>query len=319
MVVVEAGLWTTVQDLGRSGYQQFGVPNSGALDTYALEAANRLVGNSRDAAGLEVTLLGPGLRAVADGIIAVTGADLGLQVNGHGAPMWQAYPVRVGDEIRFTAPRHGCRAYIAIAGGIALPPVLGSRATYVRGRIGGVDGRPLQAGDVLSAYVVQPSRRERVGLALPPELRRFGMPQPVRVIMGPQHDAFSPLAVERLLGTAFIVSPQSDRMGYRLQGLRLPYRDRVEHVSDGIAPGSIQVPADGQPIVLLADRQTTGGYPKIATIVSADLDFFAQAWAGDRVTFRPVNVAEAHALRRQRRAMLDAVASVTDTAVRPSA
>lgn len=311
--VLEAGLWTTVQDLGRSGYQQFGVPGSGALDTFALEAANRLVGNPPDAAGLEVTLTGPRLRATAPCIIAVTGADLSVQVNGRPAPGWQTCQLQPGDELSFGAPRRGCRAYIAVAGGFAVSSVLGSRSTYVRGRLGGVDGRPLRAGDALNVYELEEDRRERVGMSLPPELRRFGTPQPVRVILGPQDDAFSPLAVERLLGAAFYVTPQADRMGYRLQGPRLPHRGRVEQISDGIAPGSIQVPADGQPIVLLADRQTTGGYPKIATVVSADLDFLAHAWAGDRITFRPVDLAQAHALRRRRRALLDMVARVTDT------
>lgn len=317
--VMEAGLWTTVQDLGRPGYQQFGVPGSGALDTYALEAANRLVGNRPDSAGLEVTLRGPRLRAVADAIVAVTGADLGFQINGRATPMWEVVRVRPGDELSFSAPRLGYRAYVAVAGGIAVPSVLGSRSTYVRGNIGGVDGRPLRSGDTLAAYPVEPGPLARVGLALPPELRRFAKPQPVRVIIGPQEDAFSPLAVERLLGVPYRVSPRSDRMGYRLEGLRLPYRDAVQHVSDGIAPGSIQVPADGRPIVLLADRQTTGGYPKIATVISADLDFLAQAWAGDRITFRRVSLAEAHSLRRERRALLDAVKRVTETGLEPLA
>lgn len=317
--VIDGGLWTTVQDLGRAGYEQFGVPSSGAMDTYALEAANRLVGNERNAAGLEVTLRGPRLRAVAETLVAVTGADLGFQINGQVAPMWEVVRVRRGDELSFSAPRRGCRAYMAVVGGIAAPSVLGSRSTYVRGRIGGIDGRPLGSGDSLASYPVEGNERVRVGLALPPELRRLATPQPVRVIIGPQDDAFSPLAIERLLGAAYRVSSRSDRMGYRLEGLRLPYRDDVQHVSDGIAPGSIQVPADGRPIVLLADRQTTGGYPKIATVISADLDFLAQAWAGDRVTFRQVSLEDAHSLRRRRRALLDAVARVTETVMQPSA
>lgn len=311
--VLQPGLWTTVQDLGRYGYQQFGVPGSGALDAFALEAANRLVGNEPDAAGLEVTLIGPRLRALSPCVVAVTGADLSLHVNGRSAPLWEVLRLQAGDELGFGAPRRGCRAYISVAGGIAVESVLGSRSTYVRGGIGGVDGRPLRAGDVLGMYSLADDRRERLGMYLPRELRRLGTPQPVRVILGPQDDAFSPLAVERLLGAAYYVTSRSDRMGYRLQGPRLPRRGQVEQVSDGIAPGSIQVPADGQPIVLLADRQTTGGYPKIATVISADLDFLAHAWAGDRVTFRQVRVEEAHSLRRRRRALLDMVAKWTKT------
>ncbi len=321
--VLSPGLWTTVQDLGRPGYQRFGVPVGGALDSFALEAANRLVGNEPGAAGLELTWLGPHLLVLADTLIAVTGAEMPIEINGRTAPSWQALTVRKGDEIRFFPPRRGCRADLAMRGGIAVPPVMGSRATYVRGGVGGLQGRPLRQGDVLAAYRsvddAPSDMRARDGLRLPEGLRRFGLPQPVRIVAGPQADAFSSLAMRRLVGASFWVSSQSDRMGCRLAGPRLPYRDAAtHHLTDGNAPGSIQVPGDGRPIVLLADRQTSGGYPKIATVISADLDFLAQAWAGERVTFRLVDVAEAHRLRRQRRELLDAVARWTGTALSSS-
>jgi len=312
--VLAPGLFTTVQDLGRPGYQQFGVPRGGALDTYALVAANALVGNPPGAAALEVTLLGPVLTVLTDGLVACTGADLGFAIDGEPAPLWRAHRVRPGQVLRFTGRRGGARAYLAVAGGIPVPAVMGSRATDVRARIGGVAGRPLTRGDQLPVGPLPPDWRERDGLTLPAPLRRHGLPQPVRVVLGPQHDRFQPLALERLLGAPFQVSPQSDRMGYRLTGPRLPHKDGADIVSEGNAPGSIQVPGSGQPIVLLADRQTTGGYAKIATVISADLDFLGQAVPGDRITFRAVDVATAHGLRRERLDMLAAVAEVTGTA-----
>lgn len=309
--VVEAGLWTTVQDLGRFGYEQYGIPPGGAMDSFAMQAANFLVGNNPDAAGLEVTLIGPRLRALVPCLVAVTGADLSLQLNGRPAPTWTALQLRAGDELGFGKPRPGRRGYVAVAGGIAVPPVLGSRSTYVRARMGGIDGRPLRPGDTLLTYEIPRTRLQRDGLALPGELQRIGMPQPARVILGPQEHAFSPIAFERLLGTTFRVSNQFDRMGCRLQGPRLPRRNDEEHISDGVAAGSIQVPPDGQPIVLLAERPTTGGYPKIATVVSADLDFFAHVWAGDRVTFREISLTEAYKLRRRRKMLLEQIARLT--------
>lgn len=317
--VLTPGLYTTVQDLGRSGYARFGVPESGALDTFALQAANVLVGNEAGAAGIEVTQPGLALRVHAPTVLAVAGADLRLQINGVDAASWCVQYVGPGDIVRFVERRFGVRAYVAVAGGIDVPVVLGSRSTYVRGRLGGVDGRPLRQGDGLATGnsalrstsgapnpVGWHERRQRVGLRLPERLRRFAVPRPVRVIAGPQADAFAPVALQRLLAGPYLVAPETDRMGCRLQGPNLPYRkaNPREHISDGIAPGSIQVAGDGQPIVLLADRQTTGGYPKIATVISADLDFLAHVWPGESITFRLTDVEEAHRLRRARNDLL---------------
>lgn len=317
--VLAPGMFTTVQDLGRPGWQRFGVPQGGALDAYALAAANALVGNPPDAAGLEVTLVGPVLTVAREGLVACTGADLGFAIDGQPAALWQAHRVRPGQVLGFTGRRSGCRAYVAVAGGIAVAPVLGSRSTHVRARLGGLAGRALVRGDRLPVGPLPPGWRERAGLALPPPLRRHGLPQPARVVMGPQHDWFLPLAIERLLGATYRVSRRWDRMGLRLEGPRLAHRHSAELVSEGVAPGSIQVPGDGQPIVLLADRQTTGGYPKIATVIAADLDFLAQAAPGDRITFRAVDLDTAHRLRRERQAMLAAVARATGTAGAPGA
>lgn len=311
--VLVPGLFTTVQDLGRPGYGRFGVPESGALDLYALEVANRLVGNEPGAAGLEVTHAGFAFEVLTPTIIAVAGADLGLQIAGRDAALWMVHRVEAGDVVRFAERRTGVRAYVAFAGGIAVPVVMGSRSTYARGNFGGFAGRPLRRDDVLGTDEWDGQRVERTGLQLPTFLRRMGVPRPVRVIAGPQAERFAPVALQRLYGAPYVVTPQSDRMGYRLQGPSLPYVEPFEHVSDGIAPGSIQVPGDGSPIVLLADRQTTGGYPKIATIISADLDFLAHVWAGERVTFRSVSLDEAHRLRRERGRLLAEVARYTGT------
>lgn len=311
LTVIKPGLWTTVQDLGRFGYRQYGVPPSGALDSYAFQAANFLVGNEPGAAGLEVSFMGPRLRAVAPCAIAVTGADVSLQINGRSVPTWTAHKLRPDDELSFGPPKCGRRAYMAVGGGIAARPVMGSRSTYVRARLGGIEGRPLHVGDTLSAYTVETTRIQRDGLTLPHQLRRIGTPQPARVILGPQEHAFAAVAFERLLGSSFYVTSQADRMGCRLRGPRLRHRSDDEHISDGVVPGSIQVPPDGQPIVLLADGPTTGGYPKIATVVSADIDFFAHVWAGDRVTFREISLTEASALRRRRKKLLAQIAKLT--------
>lgn len=329
--VLAPGLYTTVQDLGRPGYARFGVPDGGALDKFALQAANLLVGNDRGAAGLEVTQPGLALRMLAPTCIAVAGADLGFQINGVQSSTWCVHALNEADVLQFTERRVGVRAYVAFAGGIDVPVVLGSRSTYVRAGLGGFHGRPLQRGDVLAIRWTAPSVEGTVGkgtagkgtagaafnpspprdgFCLPDGLRRFGMPLPVRVIAGPQADVFAPVALHRLVNAPFVVTPQSDRMGYRLHGPELPLATNAagNHISDGIAAGSIQVPGDGQPIVLLADRQTTGGYPKIATVISADLDFLAQAWPGDVVRFRLVGVQEAHRVRSDRQRLLERVA-----------
>lgn len=424
--VLQPGSFTTVQDLGRPGYARFGVPDGGAMDKYALQAANMLVGNGPGAAGLEVTNAGLALRVLTPMVVAVAGADLGLQVNGLPAPMWTVLSIDVDDVIHFSTRRLGVRAYLAVAGGVDVPAVMGSRSTYVPARIGGFDGRALRKGDRLSVGTETDSlgaaaARERAGLSLPENLRRFGLPLPVRVVAGPQAEAFAPIAFHRLAGSPYVVTEQADRMGYRLHGIALPYAEDVgfsrarpltadgqaevrtpadgqagarpltadgqagapttadpstaeratsrspvaagpavdgqaasrmathgqaearttadpstaerstaeraadgspvsdglvvhrptaespAHVSDGVAPGSIQVPGDGQPILLLADRQTVGGYPKIATVISVDLDFLAHVWPGEPVRFRFVDLETAQRLRGLRREMLEEV------------
>ena len=289
VIVENGGLLTTVQDLGRRGYERYGVPVSGAMDAQALRIANLLVGNEPGEAGLEITLLGPTLRFDGPAVVAVTGADLTLQCNGQEVPGYRAFSVRAGDVLSFGAPRSGCRAYRAFAGGLALAPVLGSRSTTARFGIGGYQGRRLQKGDELTL--------NRSIEALPRMDRRRLTPEPpvqgvrtVRVLMGPQDDRFTQAGLDTFLRETYAVSAESDRMGYRLDGPAVEHRTDGNIISDGIVTGSIQVPSDGKPIVMLADHQTVGGYTKIATVITADLPLLAQCRAGDRLRFVPVDL-----------------------------
>ena len=307
LVVLDPGLLTTVQDLGRPGYQRVGIPPSGPLDRGAFVLANRLVGNPDGAAGLELTLRGPRLEVRRECVVAVTGADMGVAVNGAAVATWTAVRLRRGDVVGFRMVTAGCRAYLAVAGGLALPPALGSRSTYLRGRLGGVEGRALQKGDALP--LGSPARPlEALESRTVPEARRpaYGSEVECRVILGPQDDRFTADGVEAFLAGPYDVTPQADRMGYRLSGPRIAHARGHDIISDGIPLGGIQVPGEGQPIVLLVDRQTTGGYTKIATVISVDIARLGQSRPGHRVRFRRVTLDEAHTAVREERAWLDA-------------
>ncbi|MGH7335757.1 MAG: biotin-dependent carboxyltransferase family protein [Candidatus Rokuibacteriota bacterium] len=285
----EAGPQTTVQDLGRSGQLRYGIPPSGPMDRVAFIVANRLVGNPDSAAALECTLAGPRFEVAAVGAIAVTGAAMPVTVNGHEAPTWMTIPVRPGDVVRVGVVRAGVRGYLAFAGGVDVPVVLGSRSTYIRGRLGGLEGRALRKGDTLRLF---PTAPPVVRATTPP----FGLEdEPVlRVVLGPQAHRFTPEGVDALLGHAYEMLPQSDRMGARLRGPAIAHEAGHDIISDGIALGSLQVPGDGQPIALLVDRQSTGGYTKVATICSFDIGRLGQVRPGQRVRFTAISVAEAH-------------------------
>ncbi|MBC7227728.1 MAG: biotin-dependent carboxyltransferase family protein [Thermoflexales bacterium] len=298
--VLDGGWLTTVQDLGRPGYERYGIPLSGAMDFLALRVANCLVGNPPGAAGLEITLAGPTLAATEPCLVAVTGADLAFQVDGREMPMWMSVFVRRGSVISFGGRRRGCRAYLAVAGGIEVPPVLGSRSTYLPGRFGGLDGRALRPGDRLPIGPVSGHLPERAGRKPPPHLIPAWDDCPtVRAVPGPQDDHFPPEGLETFFGSEYRVLPISDRMGYRLEGPPVASR-RAEVISDGVPPGAVQVPPDGQPLVMMADHQTTGGYPKIAVVIMADLPRLAQCVPGEsRVRFRAVSVTEAQYAYRE--------------------
>jgi biotin-dependent carboxylase-like uncharacterized protein len=294
--VLDPGPQTTVQDGGRRGQLRYGIPPSGPVDARSFIIANRLVGNADADAGLEFTLIGPRLRAEAPCAVAVTGADSPVTVNDAPAPAWTTLTLRAGDVVKIGPARAGVRGYVAVAGGIDVPPVLGSRATYLRGRLGGLEGRALRRDDVLRLGAAARVRVRAVAARAIPDWRA----EPVlRVVLGPQADRFTDEGIAAFLGGTYEVLPQSDRMGARLSGPRIAHARGHDIISDGIAPGAVQVPGDGQPIVLLVDRQSTGGYTKIATVCSFDIARVGQAKPGQRVRFSAVDVAEAQRLSRQ--------------------
>jgi biotin-dependent carboxylase-like uncharacterized protein len=290
------GPYTTVQDKGRFGYMDRGVPPSGALDAFAYRVANLLVGNPAGAAALEITMVGPVLEVLAEADITLTGADMGMTVNGVPASGWQTLRVRRGDVVRIPQARKGCRAYLAVTGGIDTPAVMGSRSTLVRAKLGGLEGRILKRGDVLSSG-------EGTLLSTPRSLPGRWMPDytsdiTLRAIPGPQDDYFTK-EMTAFFEAAYEVSDESDRMGYRLKGppIRRDEGRPESIVTEPVMPGNVQVPADGQPIIVLVE-QTTGGYMKIATVVTPDLPRVAQAMPRNRIRFQKVGLDEAHALYR---------------------
>ena len=303
ITVINPGMLTTVQDFGRIGYQQYGVPVSGVVDPRAMSIANILVGNPEDEAVLECTMLGPQLRFDTANVIAITGGDLGPTVDGVPIASYAATLVEAGQTLRFTGPRTGCRAYIAFAGGLDVPVVMGSRSTYMKAKIGGIEGRKLQKEDKIAFRAPNPNLRNLSFRRIAPEFTPY--PEyTIRVVMGPQDDMFTAHGIETFLGNVYTVTPEFDRMGCRLDGEVIEHKNGGDIISDGIAFGAIQVPTAGKPIIMLADRQTTGGYTKIANVISADFRILAQLKAGDKVRFTKVSVAVAQdALLTQRAAL----------------
>ena len=307
--VVDAGVLTTVQDLGRVGYQRYGVPVSGAADPFALRTANLLAGNSPGDAALEITLVGPRLRLLGTTVVALAGADLSPRLDDATVPTWEPFVAPAGATLSFGDARDGVRGYLAIHGGIDVPRVLGSRSTNVRLKLGGVEGRPLQAGDRLAAQGDRSPSSVAARRLAREDVPVYGHAHALRVVLGPQDSAFTDQGIRRFLSSPFVVTGQSDRTGCRLQGPVIEHATSPDIVSDGIPFGAVQVAGDGMPMVLLADRGTTGGYTKIATVVSVDLPRLAQAAPGDTVTFQRVTVEEAHALYRSREAMFERLAA----------
>jgi antagonist of KipI len=317
--VVSPGLLSTVQDAGRTGYADLGVPSAGACDPHALAVANLLLDNPLDAPALEITIAGPELRAAGTCVIALAGADLGAYLVEAERPLAPggAYLLRGGVTLAFAGGAHGARAYLALPGGLAVPRVLGSASTYLAGGFGGLDGRPLRAGDVLRPVDVDDfhaagRRWPAPSLLSPFPLRERGRgvrpvaPLTVRVVPGPHAGHFAPDALDTLLAATWEVGPQSDRMGLRLRGPVLAHSApaRAELVSQGIVWGALQVPADGQPIALLADHQTVGGYPVLAVAIRADWPLLAQLPPGAPVRFALTTIAEAQAAHRAQQAAL---------------
>ena len=305
--VQSPGLLTTVQDLGRSGFRAFGMPLSGALDPFSLAAGNLVVGNGPGAAGLEVTLVGPGLAFRSERLVCVTGGDLSPRVNGRAIPCWEGVLLREGDVLTFGgAGPGGARCWVCVGGGIDTPPVMGSRSTYLRGKLGGYKGRRLEKGDILPLGVPDILSPRGEGFAVPGELRPGFIEGPVvRVIPGPQEGHFTEEGLEVFYKSSYCIDPGSDRMGYRLRGPAVHHREGADIISDAVPWGAVQVPGNGLPIIMMADGQTTGGYPKIAAAISADLGLLAAAAPGDSLSFRRCGLGEAAAASRALKGSMD--------------
>ena len=302
LAVLAPGAFTTVQDSGRFGFQHMGLPVSGALDQFSYQVANMLVGNPRKSAVLELTVMGPRLEILCDADIAITGATMGMTLNGDQQPAWKTIRVKTGDLLEIHQVTGGCRAYLAITGGIDVPLVMGSRSTYVGAGIGGYKGRALQSGDLVCRGNQPPVPIiGRLSKKLIPE---YPSQIELRAIVGPQNEFFSD-GLTMLFNSEFMVTPKADRMGYRLQGPRIKRLTGMPQsiISEPSVAGGIQIPADEQPIVLLVE-QTVGGYTKIATVISTDLPRLAQATPGDTIRFREVDLETAHKLLRERKEML---------------
>jgi allophanate hydrolase len=303
--VVTPGPFTTIQDLGRIGYQDVGVPRSGPLDRVSLALANALVGNPPDAPCLEILLQGPTLKVLAESVrVALVGCGAALEVrsaNPRRIAAGQSARLVRGEVLKIGSFGDSVCGYLAIEGGPAVPRVLGSASTYVRGGIGGFHGRRLQPRDVLDLKLGAVNQGPERALARPLDLR---LNDPIRVVLGPQRDYFTDAAMRTFLSSDYVVSTQADRMGYRLQGAVLAHKAAYDIVSDGIVTGSVQVPGSGQPIVLMVDNQTTGGYPKIATVISADVPLVARRRPGRTIRFVEVDIVEAERLRKEQETAL---------------
>jgi biotin-dependent carboxylase-like uncharacterized protein len=291
LLVRKPGLFTTIQDLGRPDMGRWGVSPSGAMDPLALTLANRLVGNRPGAAALEITAIGPELVFEEDATFALTGAELSASLDGTPVATSQAHRARSGQVLKFGARAHGARTYLAVAGGLdgSAQSFLDSAATDVGARLGGLEGRQLRAGDALTLEP-QPSFQAR---AVNDAWERWYQPLDVVRFIPEPGTRLPAEAWERFGSTRFRISPRSNRMGYRLEGPALPTEAGGLQLSEPVAPGTIQVPPDGQPIVLMADRQTTGGYPRLGHVIRADVPKLAQLWLGDSVRFRAVTLEEA--------------------------
>jgi antagonist of KipI len=306
--VLRAGFLTSVQDLGRTGFREFGVSLSGALDSFALRVANMLVGNDEHAAGLEITFGGLQLHFQDERIVAWCGGEFEMRIGPTALPAGHAARVHAGDEVKFDRPKVGCRCWLAISGGIDVPLVLGSRSTDLRAGFGGLEGRTLRDGDAVPLFAPG-SPIPATGISswtAPHDWVSPAKRGPIlHFIRGIHWKRFNASTLQRLTGEAFTVSPDSDRMGVRFDSPELERQDSGDLVSEAVAPGTIQVPPSGKPILLLGDCQTIGGYPKIAHVITVDLGIAAQLRAGDHVRFSEISLADAHRLLLERERQLD--------------
>ncbi|MEW9501024.1 biotin-dependent carboxyltransferase family protein [Jeotgalibacillus marinus] len=312
--VKEPGLLSTVQDEGRHGFQQFGVITSGVMDPFALRIANLLVGNDEKEAAIEVTLTGPTIEFEEDALIAICGADFSAVLDEEPLPLWRPVVVKKGSTLHMKFSKTGCRAIIAMGGGLDLPFIMNSKSTYVRAGIGGFDGRAFDKGDVIngkplsktSSQIVRSlTKKTRKALTAKWSISSVYLAElynrkTIRVIKGRQYDDFSAESQQDFWNEQYKLSSQSDRMGFRLNGPNLERIVSEDLLSEAVAFGTIQVPSDGQPIILLADRQTIGGYPKMGQVASVDLPALAQKKPGETMQFQEVSHQEAQRLLLKR-------------------
>lgn len=292
--VINGGILTTIQDSGRYGYQELGIPTSGAMDDYNFRLANILVGNKLDEAVLEMTYFGPTLKFNEDLTLAITGSDMSPKINGQAIPMFETIKVKAGDTLQFGKVNEGIRSYLAFGGSIDVPMVNGSKSTHIKTKMGGIDGRALKAKDILS---IKKSREKTMRRIPEKYLPKFSHCNILRLVLGPQDDYFTEKGIHDLFRSGgYQVTKDFDRMGIRLKGTEIEHKETADIISDGTNFGSIQVPANGQPIILVADRQTTGGYTKIGNVITPDLPKLAQMTFLDKVLFQKVTIEEAQKL-----------------------
>lgn len=307
--ILKGGMLTTVQDLGRNGYQSQGFSVAGVMDVRSFKIANLLLDNPENEAVLEFTLIGPTLEFTSATIIAITGGDFQPTINGEPAPMYTAIYMNKGDILKFGSARTGSRGYIAFSSYLEIPVVMGSRCTNLKSRIGGFKGRKLQAGDYINFRIKRRYLPFFLSRKLEPD-KFDNESETLRVVMGPQDHKFSKQGIETFLTTEYTVTSEFDRMGCRLDGAYIAPKESSDIISDGIAFGSIQVPSHGKPIILLADRQTTGGYAKIATVASVDLPKLVQRKTDHKIRFKAISVQEAQELYKKEMAELDAMRKI---------
>jgi antagonist of KipI len=304
LIVERAGFLTSVQDLGRMGFREFGVSSAGALDSFGLRVTNLLVGNDEGAAGLEITLGGLQLRFENDRVVAWCGGEFDVQIASTPLPAGHAAHVRAGERLKFGRPQIGCRCWLAVSGGIDVPAILGSRSTDLRAQFGGFEGRTLREGDVIPLATRPGSSIPATAISSRTAPHDWILPAKrnarLHFVRGCDWDRFHALTLQPFTSEAFAVSPDSDRMGARLEGPELKRVDEIDLTSEAVAPGTIQVPPIGKPILLLGDCQTIGGYPKIAHVITVDLGIAAQLRAGDHVHFSEVSLTDAHRLLLER-------------------
>ncbi|MEQ3346574.1 biotin-dependent carboxyltransferase family protein [Peptoniphilus senegalensis] len=292
--VINGGILTTIQDSGRYGYQELGIPTSGTMDDYNFRLANILVGNKLDEAVLEMTYFGPTLKFNEDLTLAITGSDMSPKINGQAIPMFETIKVKAGDTLQFGKVNEGIRSYLAFGGSIDVPMVNGSKSTHIKTKMGGIDGRALKAKDTLN---IKKSREKTMRRIPEKYLPKFSHCNILRVVLGPQDDYFTEKGIHDLFRSGgYQVTKDFDRMGIRLKGTEIEHKETADIISDGTNFGSIQVPANGQPIILVADRQTTGGYTKIGNVITPDLPKLAQMTFLDKVLFQKVTIEEAQKL-----------------------